>query len=159
MLKNREFWRKTGIPLVTMLSEELFLAVYLFLLTPEGSGFLSRVLENGSADDSITGWLIGPALLGDALIFLGLVVVFLLVVIFAGFALFAGIWNIIFNCINKNRTKGLVICSLIPSVLWMIGFLPVLSMISSILLWIPLIVHVAGLILQIYLFRLGVEIN
>lgn len=159
MLKNREFWRKTGIPLVTMLSEELFLAVYLFLLTPEGSGFLSRVLENGSVDDSITGWLIGPALLGDALIFLGLVVVFLLVVIFAGFALFAGIWNIIFNCINKNRTKGLFIGALIPSVLWIIGFLPALLMMSSILLWIPLIVHVAGLILQIYLFRLGVEIN
>lgn len=156
MLRDKEFWRKTGIPLVTVLSEEVFLAVYLFLLTPEGSGFLSRVLENGSADDSITGWLIGPALLGDALIFLSLVVVFLMVVIFAGFALFAGIWNIIFNCINKNRTKGLFIGALIPSVLWMIGFLPALLMVNSILLWIPLIVHVAGLILQIYLFQADV---
>jgi len=159
MLQNKEFWRKTGIPLVTMLSEVLLLVLCLFFLTPKGSSFLGSVLENGSADDSITGWLIGPALLGDALVFFGLTVVFLLIVIFIGVALFAGIWNIAFNYLNKNRTKGLQICALVPSALWMVVFLlfvlAVCDIFSSgfLLMWISLVIHTAGLVLQIYLFR------
>ncbi len=159
MLQNKQFWRKTGIPLVTMLSEVLLLAVYLFFLTPDGSSFLISVLENGSADDSVTGWLIGPALIGDALVFVALTVMFLVIVFFVGLALFAGIWNIAFNYLNKNRTKGLLICALVPSALWMIGFLLFLlaacDIFSSgiLLMWIPLVIHIAGLVLQIYLFR------
>lgn len=159
MLQNKEFWRKTGIPLVTMLSEVLLLVLCLFFLTPKGSSFLSSVLENGSADDNITGLLVGPALVGDAFVFIGLTVVFLSIIVFVGFALFAGAWNIAFNYLNKNRTKGLQICALIPSVLWMAGFLLFLLAVCDIfssgflLMWIPLVIHIAGLILQIYLFR------
>ena len=111
MSKKEKFW-KWKLPLYTLLAEAaigLLVMLPLIGILSGGQGITRRLLSGGSADDGITGWLVLPALLGDAVVGIALIALVALLVVYLVMVGGSLGWSILFHHLNQNFHHHLVL--------------------------------------------------
>lgn len=106
MHKQEKFW-KWKLPLYTLLAETatmLLVTVPIIIMLSSSQGITQRLLSDGSAEDGVTGWLVIPALLGDAAIGIALVVLIVLTVLYLAVVCGSLGWSILFHHVNKGNS-------------------------------------------------------
>lgn len=119
MSKKEKFW-KWKLPLYTLLTEAaigLLVMLPLIGILSGGQGITRRLLSGGSADDGITGWLVLPALLGDAVVGIALIALVALLVVYLVMVGGSLGWSILFHHLNQKNSWSLCIAAEAPALL------------------------------------------
>lgn len=109
------------LPLVTFVLELILIAVLLMFTVYEyhqllGDGALNSLRRNSSPDDSITGWLVFPAIMLDLFGTIGYVFIVFAAVIYLAVIMLSIGWNMWMVKQNKNNKLWMKIIGILPSV-------------------------------------------